>query len=540
MENKYFHSVILKPERCIGCTYCLRVCPTEAIRLKNKKASIIAQRCIDCGECIRICPNHAKSAITDNIEDIKGKFKYNVALVLPVLYGQFDTIYSPDKILSAIKYLGFDDVYDISQGAEIIGAIAEDIIKNHSTKPVISSSCPAILRLIQVRFPELIPNILDIETPTEISARIIKNRISKEKGLDIKDIGITLITPCTARVTSIKNPIGVEHSFIDSSISIKDIYVPILKALSSGNVNETKHSMPTLNGIICNNSDDFSMFSSYRKSLSVNGIHNAISILEEIELGRLNNLSFIEIAACPGGCLGGPLVVENRYIALNNIKNIAKKLKNHVIDKSNINSYFEMYNNGSIRLVKSIEPRSVTRLDLDIKKSIKKLNLIQNILDKLPGINCGICGSPTCQAFAEDFVTGNRSDYICPVQEIERKKGLKEKNNMIVKDIMDRLNLKLAAGESGLKREIKDVYTCDLLSWVMAHADAKSAWVTIQTHVNIVAVAVLLDLSCIIIPENAEISDETKNKADDESIPLLISDENAYKICYELHQELIR
>ncbi|HBM76377.1 MAG TPA: AraC family transcriptional regulator [Clostridiaceae bacterium] len=106
---------------------------------------------------------------------------------------------------------------------------------------------------------------------------------------------------------------------------------------------------------------------------------------------------------------------------------------------------------------------------------------------------------------------------------------------MKVKEIMEKLDLRLAAGSSGLEGEIKDVYISDLLSWVMAHAQKHSAWITIQTHPNVIAVASLLELSCVIIPENADINEETLKKADEESIPVLVSDANGYNICCKLY-----
>lgn len=109
---------------------------------------------------------------------------------------------------------------------------------------------------------------------------------------------------------------------------------------------------------------------------------------------------------------------------------------------------------------------------------------------------------------------------------------------MTVNDLMKYMDLRLAAGEGGLLNEIEDVYVCDLLSWVMAHAAHKSAWVTIQTHPNIVAVASLMELSCIIIPENADLDDETIAKANNENIPILISKDSGYKICCSLNAAL--
>ncbi|NLM43100.1 MAG: AraC family transcriptional regulator [Clostridiales bacterium] len=105
---------------------------------------------------------------------------------------------------------------------------------------------------------------------------------------------------------------------------------------------------------------------------------------------------------------------------------------------------------------------------------------------------------------------------------------------MTVGQICEKLRLKSLTGDVGMDREVKGAYVCDLLSWVMAHAHEGDAWITIQTHTNIVAVATLIELSCIIIPENAEIEDDTIKKAIEEGIPILTSEQNAFMICKNL------
>ncbi|MFR5855793.1 MAG: 4Fe-4S dicluster domain-containing protein [Lachnospiraceae bacterium] len=87
MNESKFHSVRLDREKCMGCTNCLKRCPTEAIRLRGGRAHIIDERCIDCGECIRVCDHHAKYAQTDPLSVIE-QFKYKIALPAPSLYGQ--------------------------------------------------------------------------------------------------------------------------------------------------------------------------------------------------------------------------------------------------------------------------------------------------------------------------------------------------------------------------------------------------------------------------------------------------------------------
>jgi len=102
-----------------------------------------------------------------------------------------------------------------------------------------------------------------------------------------------------------------------------------------------------------------------------------------------------------------------------------------------------------------------------------------------------------------------------------------------VNEVCQKLNLRLLAGGEGIDREITGLYICDLLSWVMSHAVKGNAWVTVQTHSNIIAVATLLDMSCIIIPEDIEIEEETIKKAEEEQMPLLKSSQNSYDLAKE-------
>jgi iron only hydrogenase large subunit-like protein len=298
MEHDYLHSVVLKEERCIGCTSCLKVCPTEAIRVRNGKAKIIPERCIDCGECIRICPNHAKSVTTDDISIIK-KFKYNIVIPSLTLYGQFPANIGIGKMLNAIKMIGFDEVAEAALGARISVHLLRDyVLKKPDLKhPIINSSCPAVIRLIQVRFPDLLPNIIDLETPVEIAARIVKTEAMKKTGLPYDDIGVVFITPCTARVTSVRNPLGIDRSYIDGVISIRDVYGDIVRNIDrvkNGSLGQsTKESL--LWAIAGGQAEAVNV----ENYLEVDGISNVIKVLEEVELGKLDDIEFIECSAFP-------------------------------------------------------------------------------------------------------------------------------------------------------------------------------------------------------------------------------------------------
>ena len=107
---------------------------------------------------------------------------------------------------------------------------------------------------------------------------------------------------------------------------------------------------------------------------------------------------------------------------------------------------------------------------------------------------------------------------------------------MKVKEIVEKLNLKVLCGSDYLHKEIEGAYTCDLLSWVMSHGNKGNAWITVQVHPNVVAVAVLLELSCVIIPEDIEVDEISIQRAQSEGIPILVSKENAYSICSKLNE----
>jgi iron only hydrogenase large subunit-like protein len=380
------HSVILKEERCIGCTSCLKVCPTEAIRVRNGKAKIIPERCIDCGECIRICPNHAKSVTTDDISVIK-KFKYNIVIPSLTLYGQFPANIGIGKMLNAIKKIGFDEVAEAALGARISVHLLRDyVLKKPVLKyPIINSSCPAVIRLIQVRFPDLLPNIIDLETPIEIAARIAKTEAMEKTGLTYDEIGVVFITPCTARVTSVRNPLGIDKSYIDGVISIRDVYGDIVRNIDRvKNGSLGRSTKESLLWAIAGGQAEAVNIENY---LEVDGISNVIKVLEEVELGKLDDIQFIECSACSGGCVGGPLLIQNSFIAKNRIMNYVKVADKSEMTKEELDKYIEMYENGFLRLTKTIEPKSVMSLDADLIKSIHKMEMVTEIMKNLPGLD---------------------------------------------------------------------------------------------------------------------------------------------------------
>ena len=404
----YFHSVNLDEEKCRGCTNCIKRCPTEAIRVRKSKARIINERCIDCGECIKVCPYHAKKAITDPFDMIYS-YKYKVAIPAPSFYGQFKTGVTRNQLLTALKMIGFHQVYEVARSAEFVTQATRELISRKDlSKPLISSACPAVVRLIQVRFPNLIDNIVKLESPMEVAAKIVKNEIVQNKGIPLKDIGVFFISPCAAKVTSVKAPYEKEKSFVDGVISIKDIYLKTLNCLSRIKDVESLEQAG-YEGIRWANSGGESLALGTDKFLAVDGIHNVITILEEVENDRLEDVEFIEALSCTGGCLGGPLTIENLYVAKTKIKKFVDDAKKKGIGSCVVKEQLA----DDLVWTGNVEYKPVMKLDKDLVTAMKKLETLELIYKGLPGLDCGACGAPTCRALAEDTVRESASETDC-------------------------------------------------------------------------------------------------------------------------------
>jgi len=420
MPFRTFHSVRLNADLCEGCTHCIRRCPTEAIRVREGRAYIIDQRCIDCGECIRICPHHAKEAVTDPLDAIH-QFQYKIALPAPTLYGQFKNVKDARVVLAGLLELGFDDVYEVAYGADIVTAwTRENMERRMKVRPVISSACPAIVRLIQVRFPDLIDNIMPVQAPVEVAARLARRRFAEKFQTDPANIGIFFITPCPAKVTSIHYPLGVDRTEINGAISILDIYGALTDAIKKVDLDRVQH-LATSFGVAWANSGGEVKATDFENSLSVEGIHNVVHVLEEIENDKLTDLDFFEGLACPGGCVGGALTFENPYVAKNRIRKLSLQCKQ---ERMTYEEAKQVLDGVDVELTQEIPEVSVMKLDDNMREAMRKMDEMERILRQLPGIDCGSCGAPTCRCLAEDIVRGMANELDCIYKYKERVKAL--------------------------------------------------------------------------------------------------------------------
>lgn len=406
----YYHSIRIDTEKCEGRMKCMRVCPTQAIRVRNGKAAIIEEKCIDCGECITTCPHNAIVPLTDPFGELT-KFRYTVAIPSPALYAQFGREILPEKILSGIKKLGFDSAFDLALTCGEVSFAIQEYLRNYDgPKPLISNACPTVVRLIQVKYPELIEQLIPIELPRELAGREIKKKLSKELKIDEKEIGAFYLTPCPVKMISIKQPAEKGKSYLDGAISIADVYGPLLSAMEGIEKSSYRKALES----ICILGVGWAMVGGIcrtlrlKNSMAVSGLNEIIKVFDDIERGKLRNIDFIEAYSCLQGCVGGSLTVENLYTSYNKILKLIETLEFEQIKACpDIREVRKLYGQNYFRIRGKFEPRPLKPLDKDIAKAIKKRKLKEKIYEALRKIDCGVCGAPTCLSFAEDVVKGD-------------------------------------------------------------------------------------------------------------------------------------
>jgi iron only hydrogenase large subunit-like protein len=290
-------------------------------------------------------------------------------------------------------------------------------VQNNVQKPVISSFCPAVVRLIQVKFPALVDNIMLLKPPLDLSAIFYKLMLI-DQGVAEEDIGIFYVTPCAAKIAAIKSPVGEEYSEVDGVINMDVIYNKVLRAIKQKHSDEKS---PTHSSTINPQNILWSLTNGEAnqvkgRCLAIDSLHNVIDFLEKLENEEISDVDFLEIRACDEGCAGGVLTSGNRFLAVERLKNRSKSLDDKALDLPTsyehcIDRYKSQINQRIS--IDPVKPRSMLKLDEDMARAMKKMERVQRIMCFLPGIDCGSCGAPSCQALAEDIVKGKAAISHC-------------------------------------------------------------------------------------------------------------------------------
>ncbi len=410
--NSYEHSVSLDLSRCTGCTTCLKHCPTEAIRILDGHAKINPGRCIDCGICIRICTSKAKKATYSRLDQVMDR-RYKIALPAPTLYGQFEDLESIDYVLQGLLDIGFDDVFEVSYAAELVSAYTRLYLKTAGVnKPVISSACPVVLRLISLRYPTLRDHIMQILPPMEIAARMARERaMAEHPELSREDICVCFISPCPAKVSYVRNGFGDYQSEVDEVLSISDVYFSLINVMRRAKEPSALSDSGKIGVSWAMTGGEASALLN-DKYLAADGIENVNHVLEQLDNGNISGLEFIELNACPAGCVGGAMAVENPFVAKARLHTLRRYLP---VSQAVLSDEEKDYIPQNYFFDKLPDYMPIQRLSENFGESLRMMAAIQKLHEELPGIDCGACGAPNCRAFAEDVIRGRAAAEGCTI-----------------------------------------------------------------------------------------------------------------------------
>ena len=383
----------LKKSNCKNCYKCIRHCPVKSIRFSGNQAHIVENECILCGQCFVVCPQNAKE-IADSTEIVKVLLQDNEEVIVslaPSFAANYDGI-GIDGMRAALKKLGFSDVEETAIGAAIVKTEYEKMLAEGSSDILISSCCHSVNLLIQKHFPEALPYLADILSPMQAHCADIKKRHPGAKTV--------FIGPCVAK----KDEANRYEGIVDAVLTFEELS----KLLKEKNIvpepmlDHTEKSktrlFPTTGGILKSMTLDTKKYA----YIAIDGTENCIAALKDIADGKLHNC-FIEMSACTGSCVGGP-VMEKQH-------------KSPVKAYVDIHSYagnedFDFTMPPSSELVKpmpAIMREQPMPSEQEIFSVLRQMGKTKPELE----LNCGSCGYNTCREKAIAVCQGKAEISMC-------------------------------------------------------------------------------------------------------------------------------
>lgn len=423
-NTDFHHALTVHTDRCTGCTHCITVCPTRAIRVSNGKAGIMANKCVDCGECYKSCPVSAIGVKQDDL-DLIFRYKTRVILIPGILIGQFSHKIPVESIYRALGEIGFTHVYHVENTVDVVLEAYAEYAASTTIRPLISAFCPAIVRLIQVRFPSLVNNIVKVNPPIDMTAIFYREKLRKE-GIPEEDTGIFYATPCAAKIAAVKSPVGEMAPSLDGVINMDFLYNKIQKIVLR---QESVSEMPVTDNLLSSKGILWSLTrgeadNSKKRALAIDGIKNVTEILENVENDTLGSADFLELRACDESCAGGILMTGNRFLTVERLRKLAAEKVISGNGKTMISDEFKSLKEHSY--LGNIEPRNIEKLDENLSEAMKKMERKRRMMCFLPGFDCAACGAPDCDTLSEDIVQGsaNISDCIFMQQLMMKNKKI--------------------------------------------------------------------------------------------------------------------
>ena len=366
------NSLQVAPELCRGRMRCLHVCPTNALRVRRNGPEILEHLCIDCAACIEACPSGALS-LPSGVGPPRPS--EHTILVIPAsfLVGLGPNV-GAQEVLDALSAMGFRRIRVLEEWeAALRGTALKHAREQAQKRPVFSPVCPAVVNLIEMRFPSLIPHLAPFLSPIEA--------MRKELACEHLVVGVS----CPAQYTALSADRPAERLTV-ASLSL------LRKAILRAAAGSGFAPRPSSRQLHPEKREDPGV-------LRVTGLQHVIGVLDRAENGLLADFLLVELLACDQGCFGAAVAGEEPFVAHARWRRMA--------------SHFT----GPAKVVRREAPfvaRPGMRLDEDMASAIEKLSRMDHLVKELPGKNCGMCGAPTCTALAEDVVLGRTDITVCP------------------------------------------------------------------------------------------------------------------------------
>ena len=414
-ETYFRHSLRVNPSLCKGCTTCMRTCPTGAIRIRDGKAIVSDNKCVDCGECMKVCPHKAIYIEQDDFALLEN-YRYRVCLVSTTFIGQFEEKYKTRAIYSCLKKLGFTHIFEVEHEVSHMIELYNRYMDAHpEIETFISPYCPAVTRLVQVRFPSLVDNVIHVRAPLELASRVITKRLMDE-GISRDSIGVFYVTPCAAKIAAVKYPVSGKETYVSGVINMDFLYNKVLLMLhdSDKSAQPINHALTTRDVLWPLSGGEAPHFKGAH--YAVDGLRNGLNFLERLEDEAVDAPGLVEMRICDQGCVGGVLSTNNRFAARKRLEYRAK-----LFDRLERSKLRETGGEDSpltddlidVMTINEIKPRSILKLNDDFREAFKMAERMKKIENALPGVNCSACGAPSCAALAEDIVRGDATIDTC-------------------------------------------------------------------------------------------------------------------------------
>ena len=383
----------LKKSNCKSCFRCVRKCPVKAIRFSGNQAHIIGNECILCGNCVVQCPQNAKE-ISDGIEKVRVLLQSGdpvVASLAPSFVANYDGV-GIESMRRALKKIGFADVEETAIGATIVKTEYERMIREEERDIIITSCCHSINLLIQKRFPSCLEYLADVMSPMQAHCSDIKKRIPGAKTV--------FIGPCVAK----KDEAEYYEGIVDAVITFEELDKIFAEeriepeASLDSNENSRARFFPTTGGVLKTMAQNAPGYT----YVALDGVENCMTALRDIESGKIHKC-FIEMSACVGSCIGGPVMNRAKRPLISDYLKIASYAGERDFDVEQPIPA-ELKKNFS-----AIEHKLSDPSDMEIMSVLRQMGKFKPA-DEL---NCGSCGYNSCREKAIAVIQGKAEISMC-------------------------------------------------------------------------------------------------------------------------------